>query len=58
LQTAKNFIANNKNYIIIAGAKPIFPDTGLGYIKKGKLIQNDNEIKNLSKLTILKKSQT
>jgi len=45
LQAAQNFIANNKNYIIVAGAKPIFPDTGLGYIKKGKLIQNDNEIK-------------
>lgn len=45
LKTAQNFIISHKNYIVIAGAKPAFPDTGLGYIKKGELIQNDNGIK-------------
>jgi len=45
LKTAQNFIISHKNYIVIAGAKPAFPDTGLGYVKKGELIQNDNGIK-------------
>ncbi|MBU4299268.1 NTP transferase domain-containing protein [Patescibacteria group bacterium] len=32
----EKFVAENPQYILTFGAKPIFPDTGLGYIKRGK----------------------
>ncbi|MCD5396212.1 MAG: hypothetical protein LR000_00870 [Candidatus Pacebacteria bacterium] len=33
------FVKENKNYILLFGERPKSPDTGLGYIKKGKLIK-------------------
>lgn len=41
--TGERFIKENPSYIIILGATPSFPDTGLGYIKKGRLL---TQIKN------------
>lgn len=38
----EKFIKENPDYILALTAKPIFPDTGLGYIKKGKVIYKDN----------------
>lgn len=35
---AEKFTGKNPQYLTILGAKPTFPDTGLGYIKKGKLL--------------------
>lgn len=34
------FIKQNSQYILTFGAKPAFPDTGLGYIKKGDPVSN------------------
>ena len=36
LSAGEEFIRENPKYILTFGAKPTFPDTGLGYIKKGK----------------------
>jgi mannose-1-phosphate guanylyltransferase len=33
---SEKFIKRRKDFILILGAKPNFPDTGLGYIKQGK----------------------
>lgn len=38
VRTANDFIIQNPDYIIQLGEKPNFPDTGLGYIKQGKII--------------------
>lgn len=35
----EKFIRENPQYILTLGAKPSFPDTGLGYIKKGKFLK-------------------
>lgn len=35
---AQKFVADHSDYIVIIGSKPTFPDTGMGYIKAGKLI--------------------
>ena len=45
LSAAKNFIQKNPQYIAALGANPSFPDTGLGYIKKGKLLAKENNFK-------------
>jgi len=37
---AEKFIKSNPDYIIILAEKPTFPDTGLGYAKKGKLLKS------------------
>ncbi|MDO8524127.1 MAG: sugar phosphate nucleotidyltransferase [bacterium] len=37
----EKFIKENSDYILALTAKPVFPDTGLGYIKKGKIIFKD-----------------
>jgi len=42
LAAGQDFIQKNRDYILTVGAKPNFPDTGLGYIKKGKLIKKSN----------------
>jgi len=34
----ENFIKKNRDYILLLGEKPTFPDTGLGYIEKGKIL--------------------
>ncbi len=36
--TGKKFIEKNKKFILALGHKPTFPDTGLGYLKKGELL--------------------
>jgi len=36
LSVGERFIRENSEYILTLGARPTFPDTGLGYIKKGK----------------------
>ena len=36
---AEKFVKKNQDHIAILGEKPIFPDTGLGYVKKGKLAE-------------------
>lgn len=42
---AQEFIRENPDYILALSAEPVFPDTGLGYIKKGKAIsKNEFEI--------------
>jgi len=35
----EKFIRANRQYILTLGAEPTFPDTGLGYIKKGKFLK-------------------
>lgn len=37
------FVKNNKDYFAIIGAEPNFPDTGLGYIKKGSKIKTSSQ---------------
>ncbi len=51
LTTAEDFIKKNPEYLLLLGEKPIFPDTGLGYIKKDKLVGNrkDFEIYQVSR---------
>ena len=41
----EKFIKENPRYILIFGAKITFPDTGLGYIKKGKFLRKINDFK-------------
>lgn len=41
----EKFIKENPEYIVTLGAKPNFPDTGLGYIKAGKILKQANNIK-------------
>lgn len=41
----EKFIRENPQYILTLGAKPSFPDTGLGYIKKGKPLTQTNNFK-------------
>ncbi|MEK7103903.1 MAG: glycosyltransferase [Patescibacteria group bacterium] len=36
------FIKENPDYILALCAKPIFPDTGLGYVKKGKIVSKNS----------------
>lgn len=38
----EKFIKENPQYILTFGAKPTFPDTGLGYIKKGDFFKEVN----------------
>lgn len=42
LAAGEEFIKKFPRHILILGAKPTFPDTGLGYIKKGNLLKNIN----------------
>ncbi|MDD4784982.1 MAG: sugar phosphate nucleotidyltransferase [Candidatus Shapirobacteria bacterium] len=38
ISSAEEFVKNHKDYIIVLGAKPTFPDTGLGYYQIGSQI--------------------
>ncbi len=40
--SGKKFIKQNSDFILLLGEKPNFPDTGLGYIKNGKLLKKEN----------------
>lgn len=42
ISVGEKFIKKNPSYIIIFGAQPNFPDTGLGYIKKGPFLKEIN----------------
>ena len=35
-------VKNNPDYLLLFGEKPTFPDIGLGYIRKGKLLEKRN----------------
>lgn len=41
----EKFIEENPDYILVFGEKPTSPDTGLGYIKKGKLVAEKDNFK-------------
>jgi mannose-1-phosphate guanylyltransferase len=45
LITAEKFVKKNPENLLLLGEKPIFPDTGLGYIKKGKFLEKMNNLK-------------
>lgn len=45
LLAGNNFLEENPDYILICGEKPTFPDTGLGYVKKGKFLSLSNGFK-------------
>ena len=49
----EEFIRNNPEHMVLFGEKPNFPDTGLGYIKKGKKIKDVNDF-NLYKISLFK----
>lgn len=38
LSAGESFVKKNPDHILLLGEKPVFPDTGLGYIKSGKLL--------------------
>ncbi len=42
ISIAEKFIKKNSKYIVVLGAQPNFPDTGLGYIKAGKVLEKVN----------------
>lgn len=41
----ESFIKKNPHYILTLGAKPTFPDTGMGYIKQGRALSRINGAK-------------
>jgi mannose-1-phosphate guanylyltransferase len=43
LLAGERFIKRNPKYLLLLGETPAFPDTGLGYIKKGKLFRREND---------------
>ena len=45
IEVAEKFTRENPKFITILGAKPTFPDTGLGYIKKGEFLTKINDLK-------------
>jgi len=47
LLIGKKFIKEYPDYILLLGEKPNFPDTGLGYIKKGKIIDKELSVYNV-----------
>lgn len=53
LAAGESFISRNKNHIVTIGATPTFPDTGLGYIKKGKLLEKSENFE-ISKVEFFK----
>jgi len=38
----ENFVKKNPDHIFIIGSKPDFPNTGLGYVKKGQVKEKEN----------------
>jgi len=42
ISAGEKFIKKNPDYILAFGARPNFPDTGLGYIEKGKILEKIN----------------
>ena len=51
--TGEKFIKRNPDYMLLLGEKPTFPDTGLGYIKRGKKLKNGNGF-NLYQISLFK----
>lgn len=50
----EEFIKKNPEFILLLGEKPSFPDTGLGYIKKGELLKNINKESKIYKIDFFK----
>jgi len=50
---AEKFVRKNNNYMVLLGERPTFPDTGLGYIKKGKTLKGSNGFQ-ISQITFFK----
>jgi mannose-1-phosphate guanylyltransferase len=40
IRVAEGFIKIHKDYVVVLGAKPTFPDTGLGYYEIGKPVED------------------
>jgi len=47
LSDGVSFVKKNPHYILLLGESPNFPDTGLGYIKKGEIIDKKLNIYNV-----------
>lgn len=45
ISAAEKFIKSNPQYIVILAEKPTFPDTGLGYMKRGNFLANIDNLK-------------
>ena len=45
ISAGEKFVKKNPDYILAFGARPNFPDTGLGYIEKGKNLEKINGFK-------------
>ena len=45
ISAGEKFIKKNPDYILAFGAKPNFPDTGLGYLEKGRSLEKINGFK-------------
>lgn len=45
ISVSEKFVKKNPDYMLLLGEKPTFPDTGLGYIKKGKTLKDINGFK-------------
>ena len=41
LRAGEKFVRENPDHILLLGEKPTFPDTGLGYIKKGRKLKKN-----------------
>lgn len=45
LNVAEKFLKKNPDYIVTPGAKPNYPDTGYSYIKAGRMISGNSQVK-------------
>lgn len=45
VSAAENFTKSNPNYLTILAEKPTFPDTGLGYVKRGEFLKSVDNLK-------------
>lgn len=45
ISAAENFTKSNPDYITILAEKPTFPDTGLGYVKRGSFLKSVDNLK-------------
>ncbi len=43
LLAGEKFVKENPERLLLLGEKPVFPDTGLGYIKKGKFFKKEDD---------------
>lgn len=45
IEKADEFLETHKSYIVTIGIKPALPETGFGYIKRGKLLESADSLK-------------